>query len=118
MGKANPRFADINDYISTFPADVQTRLEKIRELVHNVATEAVEEISYDMPAFRLNGKTIVSFGGWKNHVALYGMSGEGELKEKLAPYTEPKGTIQFPHSEELPEDLIKQLIEAEVGKVN
>jgi uncharacterized protein YdhG (YjbR/CyaY superfamily) len=56
----------IDGYISTFPADIQIILEKVRQAIHKAAPEAAETMSYAIPTFNLNGKHIVFFAGWKH----------------------------------------------------
>ena len=61
----------IDEYISTFPADIQVILEKVRQAIREAAPEATETMSYAMPTFDLNGKHVVFFAGWKRHISLY-----------------------------------------------
>src|SRR5437870_7110739 len=62
------QFKTIDEYIKTFPNDVQAILEKMRQTIRKAAPEAVETISYQMPTFKLNGRGLVYFAGFKNHV--------------------------------------------------
>ena len=65
------QFKTMDEYINTFPEDIQKLLEKIRETIRNVAPEAVETISYQMPTFNLDGKYLIHFAAWKNHIGFY-----------------------------------------------
>lgn len=76
MNNHKKQFETIDEYIKTFPEDVQAILEKIRETIRKAAPEAVETISYQMPAFKLNGRTLVYFAAWKNHIGFYPMPSE------------------------------------------
>lgn len=100
----------VDGYISQFPADVRPILEKVRQTISHVAPEAEEIISYQMPAFRLNG-ILVYFAGWKNHIGLYPpISGDKALEKAVARYAGPKGNLQFPLDEPIPYDLIEQIV--------
>ena len=105
------QFKTINQYIKTFPEDVQRILEKIRQTIRKEAPEAVETISYQMPTFDLNGRHLVHFAAWKNHIAFYPVpSGTESFEKELSPYIKGKGTIQFPLSKPIPYDLVKKIV--------
>ena len=109
MAKTPPP-KDIDEYIARFPADVRTILERVRATIRNAAPEANETISYQMPAFKQHG-ILVYFAGWKKHIGLYPpVSGDKVLEEAVAPYSGPKGNLQFPLDEPIPYDLIEQIV--------
>ena len=64
-------FTTIDEYISTFPGEIQDMLEEVRQAIHRAMPEATEAISYGMPVFTLDGRHIVFFAGWKYHLSLY-----------------------------------------------
>src|SRR5919106_211179 len=64
-------FHSINEYIKTFSDDVQIILEKISQSIQKAAPKATEGISYGIPTFKLNGKPLVYFAAWKNHIGFY-----------------------------------------------
>ena len=104
-------FTTIDDYISTFPADIQTILEKVRQSIQKAAPDAIETISYGIPTFNLNGKHIVFFAGWKHHISLYPLpAGDEAFQQELAHYKRAKGTIQFPLDKPIPYDLVEQIV--------
>jgi uncharacterized protein YdhG (YjbR/CyaY superfamily) len=108
-------FTNIDEYINTFPKDVQAILEKIRQMAHKEAPKATETISYNLPAFALNGKCIVYFSGWKNHISLYPIPKDiSAFKDELEPYIAGKGTMKFPLSKDIPYPLIRKIILAHV----
>ncbi len=97
MTTSEKQFRTIDDYIKTFPNDVQNILEKIRQTIKKAAPEAVEAISYQMPTFKLNGKNLVHFAAFKNHIGFYPTSsGIEAFKKELSPYKGAKGSVQFP----------------------
>lgn len=105
---------NIDDYISTFPDDVQAILEKVRATISRAAPDATETISYMMPAFRQHG-ILVYFAAWKSHIGMYPpISGDKTLEEALARYAGPKGNLQFPLDEPTPFDLIERIVKLRV----
>lgn len=103
-------FKSVDEYISTFPPNIQTLLQQIRQAIQEAAPQATETISYQMPAFKQNG-VLVWFAAFKNHIGFYPTAvGIEEFKKKLAPYKTSKGTVQFPLNEPIPFDLIKEMV--------
>jgi uncharacterized protein YdhG (YjbR/CyaY superfamily) len=99
-----------DEYITSFPLNVQTILNQIRQDIRDVAPEAEEVISYQMPAFKLKG-ILVYFAAWKNHVGFYGASSTLEtFKKELTGYEVSKGTIKFSLDKPIPHDLIKKIV--------
>ncbi len=104
----------IDEYIATFPAEVQTVLEKVRQTIRAAAPDAKETISYQMPAFRRHG-ILVYFAAWTNHIGLYPpISGDKTLERAVARYAGPKGNLQFPLNEPIPYDLIGRIVKLRV----
>ncbi len=64
------QYETIDEYIKSFPEDIQIILEKVRETIRKAAPDAREAISYQMPAFKLNGN-LVWFAAFKNHIGFY-----------------------------------------------
>ena len=101
----------MDEYIKTFPNDVQNILEKMRQTIRKAAPEAVEAISYQMPTFKLNGKNLVHFAAWKNHIGFYPTpSGTETFKKELSPYKRTKGSVQFPLELPIPYDLVEKIV--------
>ena len=101
----------MDEYIKTFPNDVQSILEKMRQTIRKAAPEAVEAISYQMPTFKLNGKNLVHFAAWKNHIGFYPTpSGTETFKKELSPYKRTKGSVQFPIELPIPYDLVEKIV--------
>ena len=85
------KFETIDEYIGSFPENVQRILEKLRAAVREATPEALESISYDMPTFKLNGERLVYFSAWKNHIGFYSIpKGNEAFKKELSPYAERK----------------------------
>jgi len=112
-----PSYSTIDEYIADHPADVQAILEKIRRTIRRSAPKAEETIGYQIPAFKLNGKILVYFAAFKNHVGVYpAPRGEPEFKDELGEYKGGKGTIQFPLDKPINYDLIRRIVRFKVKK--
>ena len=106
------QFKTMDEYIETFPKDVQKILEEMRQTIKKAAPEAVEAISYQMPTFKLNGKNLVHFAAFKNHIGFYPIpSGIEAFKEELSLYKQGKGSVQFPMDKPIPYDLVKKIVD-------
>ncbi|MEY4530526.1 MAG: hypothetical protein RLZZ156_1247 [Deinococcota bacterium] len=106
-----PAHKNISAYIAAFPAEVQLILENIRSLIIEVAPEAEETISYQMPTFKLYGHYLVYFAAFKKHIGLYPMpDGIVEFKEELKQYQSGKGSVQFSLNQPIPYDLIRKIV--------
>jgi uncharacterized protein YdhG (YjbR/CyaY superfamily) len=105
------KFTTMDTYIATFPKEVQSILEKIRQTIRKAAPDAVEAISYQIPTYKLNGKNLVHFAAWKEHIGFYATpSGNAAFKKELSKYKVAKGSIQFPLEEPIPYDLVKKIV--------
>ena len=105
------QFKTIDEYIKIFPQDVQSILERMRQTIRKATPEAVESISYQMPTFELNGKNLVYFAGYKNHIGFYPVpSGIRAFKKELSQYKTGKGSLQFPIDKPVPYDLVKKIV--------
>jgi uncharacterized protein YdhG (YjbR/CyaY superfamily) len=104
------QYKTIDDYIKSFPQDVQQLLEKMRQTIHEEVPEATEAISYQMPAFKLNGN-LVWFAALKNNIGFYPkQSGIEAFAKELAPYKSTKSAVQFPMNEPVPYDLVRKVV--------
>ncbi len=111
METSRGQLRTIDEYISTFPEDVQSVLERMRQTIRKAAPEAAEAISYQMPTFKLNGKNLVHFAAWKNHLGFYPTpSGTKAFGKDLSPYKGSKGAVQFPLSKPIPFDLVEMIV--------
>jgi uncharacterized protein YdhG (YjbR/CyaY superfamily) len=112
MATSKNQFKNMDEYIETFPEDVQIILEKMRQTIKKAAPEAEEGISYQMHTFKLNGKNLVHFAAFKNHIGFYPIpSGIEAFKEELSLYKQGKGSVQFPMDKPIPYDLVKKIVD-------
>jgi uncharacterized protein YdhG (YjbR/CyaY superfamily) len=105
---------DIDEYISFHPESVRVQLEKLRQTIHKAAPKAEEVISYQMPAFKLNGM-LVYFAAYKSHIGFYPTGSViAAFKKELAKYETLKGTVRFPIDKPLPLGLIGKMVKFRV----
>jgi uncharacterized protein YdhG (YjbR/CyaY superfamily) len=105
--RAAPR--TIDEYISTSTPEVQAVLQQVRQVVRSAAPDAEEIISYQMPAFRLNG-ILLYFAAFKKHIGLYPpVRGDSRLEKAVSPYAGEKGNLRFPLDQPIPYDLIGRI---------
>lgn len=104
----------IDDYIAGFPPDIQTILQTIRRTIQQVAPEAQETISYQIPTFTLKGN-LVHFAAFTNHIGFYPTpTGIAAFAEALSGYKGNKGSVQFPLNQPIPYDLIRAIVQFRV----
>lgn len=116
MNRNNPGFASIDEYIATFPAEIQNKLQELRATIRAAAPTAEEKISYQMPTFALKGN-LVHFAAWKTHIGFYpAASGIAAFQNELAKYANSKGAVQFPLEQPLPLKLISNIVKFRVAE--
>ncbi len=99
----------IDEYISSFPEEVQIKLEQIRSTILKAAPLAEEVISYGMPAFKYHG-ILMYFAAYKNHIGFYPTgSGIKNFKNEISEFKTSKGTVQFPLDKKVPLSLISKI---------
>jgi uncharacterized protein YdhG (YjbR/CyaY superfamily) len=113
----NQKYKTIDEYIQAFPTETQEILENIRQTIHKAAPEAVEVISYQMPAFKQN-RVLVFFAAYKKHIGFYPTaSGIEAFKKELSPYKSSKGAVQFPLDGPIPLNLIEKIVKFRIKEV-
>jgi uncharacterized protein YdhG (YjbR/CyaY superfamily) len=107
----------IDEYIDTFPEDVQTILKKVRKTIKAAAPKVGEKISYGIPTFTLNDKYLIYFAGWKHHISIYPVPvGDDAFNQEIAPYVAGKGTLKFPIEKPIPLKLITKIVKLKVAE--
>jgi uncharacterized protein YdhG (YjbR/CyaY superfamily) len=105
-------FTSVDEYMASQPEGVQGPLERVRRTIRKALPGAEEVISYGIPTFKLQGRPVLYFAGWRHHYSLYPANERlvAAFKRQLAPYeVNNKGTIRFPFSEPVPVTLIESL---------
>lgn len=108
----------IDQYLARAKPGQRAALEKLRKIIHAVAPNVEESISYGLAAFKLNGRPLVYFGAWANHCAFYPGSSTlaKEFQGQLKKFETSKGTIRFTPDKPLPVALVKKLVKARMAE--
>ena len=116
MERNKAGFDSTAEYISTFPKGTQKILKELRATIKAAAPKAEEKISYQMPAFALNGN-LVWFAAYENHIGFYPTpSGIQAFKKELSIYKSAKGSVQFPIDKPLPLKLVGKIVKFRVAE--
>src|SRR3989442_15989892 len=102
-------FKSVDEYIASQPEAVQGLLKRVRSTIRKAVPGAEEAVSYNIPTYKLHGRPVLYFAGWRQHYSLYPSTAHlvSAFKDDLAPYEVNKGTIRFPLSEPVPVKLIE-----------
>jgi len=110
-------FNSMDEYIASFPEEVQKILEEIRGTIKAAAPEAREKISYQIATFELNGKNLIHFAAWKNHISIYPIPpGTEAFNQEISQYVDGKGTLKFPLNKPMPFKLIGKVVKLHVAE--
>jgi len=118
--RGGPAAGSIEEYLAAAPEEMRAALEDLRGMIRAAAPDAIEGISYGVPAFKYRGRPLVSLGAAKNHCAFYVQSPAvmEAHAAALAGYDTAKGTVRFLPAEPLPEALVRQLVNARIAEVD
>lgn len=101
------KFESVDAYLASLPPDARLKIESVRQAIRRAVPGSEEAISYDIPAFRLHGRSYLGLGGWKRHISIYPIpDADVELDRELTPHKSGKGTLQFPLSNPIPLELV------------
>ena len=116
---AKKDFTSVDEYIASQPEVVQGVLERVRRTIRKAVPGAEETITYQMPTYKLNGRAVLYFAGWRQHYSLYPSTDHvvAAFKDDLAKYEVNKGTIRFPLSEPVPVKLIEGIAKVRAKEV-
>jgi len=108
----------IDAYLRGLEPEQRRALEKLRKTIKSIVPDAEETISYNMPAFRLDGKVIAGFIAAKDHLSYFPFSGRTvtTLKADLTEFSTSSGTIRFSVDKPLPVSLLRKLIKTRVAE--
>lgn len=114
-----PHSRTIDDYIASFPEQVQALLQEMRRQIRTAAPDAVEAISYGIPTLRLRGRNLVHFAAFRDHIGFYPTpSGIEAFRDELSAYDTSKGTARFPLDASIPYDLVRRIVAFRVREVS
>lgn len=109
----------IDEYLTKVKSPQKEELERVRKAILKVAPEAEEVITYGMPGFKYQGKYLISFAAFKDHMSIFPGSGAiAQLGAKLSKFKLSKGTVQFTLENPLPETTLKKIVEARIKEIN
>lgn len=118
MSQMQTKRTTIDGYIADYPEKVQAILQEVRRTIADEVPAATEAIAYGIPTFKLRGKNLVHFGAYKNHIGFYPTpSALDAFTEELSVYASGKGSAQFPLSEPMPLDLIREIVRFRVTQI-
>ena len=105
---AKKTFRSVDDYVASHPSPANQLLRKVRAVIRKAVPGAVESLSYGIPTYKVNGRPVIYFAGWKEHYSIYPSSARlvATFRDALEPYEVEKGTIRFPLTEPVPATLI------------
>ena len=109
--------AKIRAYTAKRPPSTRQRLKELADTIRKSAPGAVDAFSYQIPAFRYDGKILVWYAGWTNHLSMYPLSAEDRKFAEQKGYKTSKGTVQFPLDDPLPVSLIKRLVKSRLAAI-
>jgi uncharacterized protein YdhG (YjbR/CyaY superfamily) len=113
----NTENKSVDEYIRTFPENVQELLVQMRSAIRKAAPDAEEGFGYGMPAYKLKGKPLVYFAGFSQHIGFYATpTGHSEFAAELSKYKQGKGSVQFPIDKPLPLELITNITKFRVAE--
>ena len=111
------KFTSIDEYISTFPEDAQKALEEIRAAIKAAVPAAEEYISYNMPAFKVNGEYFVHFSAWKNHIGMYPIpEGNEAFQKESLKYKSAKSSLNFSLDKPMPLKFIEKVVKFRIAE--
>ena len=107
----------VDTYLASLAPDTRSALERLRKTIRAAAPDAEECISYQLPAFRLNGM-LVAFGATARHCAFYPMSATSVAAhaKELEGFETSKGTIRFQPDRPLPAALIRKIVKSRIAE--
>ena len=113
---ADPR---VDDYLAALPDDQRDVLEKLRSDVARLVPDAVETITYGMPAFKLDGRFFLSYAAWKRHCSVYAIDDAllARHAEAIRGYGRTKGALHFSKAQPLPDALLEDLVRLRTGQI-
>lgn len=107
----------VDAYVAAAPKEHRAAITKFRKSIKNAAPKATESVSYGMAGYKQDGKYVLTFGYWKDHLAIYG--GFPAFATELKPYDQSgKGTFRFPLDKPLPYGLVTKIVKARLAEID
>ncbi len=111
------KFTSINECVSTLPENAQKAMGEIIVAIKDNVPDAEEHISYNMPAFKVNGEYFIHFSAWKNHIGMYPIpAGDEAFQKQIEQYRSAKSSLNFPLDKPMPIKLIEKFIKFRIAE--
>lgn len=111
------KFTSVNEYVSTLPENAQKAMGEIIAAIKENVPDAEEHISYNMPAFKVNGEYFIHFSAWKKHIGMYPIpAGNEAFQKEIEPYRSAKSSLNFPLDKSMPIKLIEKFIKFRIAE--
>jgi uncharacterized protein YdhG (YjbR/CyaY superfamily) len=116
---AKTDYQSVDQYLKQQPEAAQKQLERVRRAIQKAVPRAEEAISYQIPAFKLDGHALLYFAGWKEHYSLYPATAGvvARFGKELKGHLVSKGTLRFALSEPVPTRLIAGIASQRASEV-
>jgi uncharacterized protein YdhG (YjbR/CyaY superfamily) len=109
----------IDAYLAAQPDEKRAALQALRETIAAAAPQAVEAVSYWLPAFRYRGKPLVWYHAAKAHCSFFPTGAPIEtLRAELSDFVVAKGTIQFTPEHPLPTNLVTRIVRLRIDQMD
>lgn len=115
---ARTDFKSVDEYIKSLPPDTHLALRRVRAVIKKALPKATEGISYQIPVYKIDGRMVLYFAGFKNHYSIYPATGKllKTLKKELTPHLHSKATLRFDYGEKIPAALIARIARARAAE--
>lgn len=112
------KLTTVHAYIISQVPEVQDMLLQLQQVIKNLCPDAVESISYGMPAYKYHGKPLIYFAAFAHHIGIYATPhAHAHFTQELAWYKQGKGSVQFPLDRALPIDVIEKMIKYNMNEI-
>lgn len=105
-------YTNVDEYLANFSGEARKRLDTIRKMIKKEIPQGEEVISYGIPTIKIEGKYVIYFAGFPNHISIYPLPQDEKLREEIKPYIAGKGTLKFPLNKPMPLELVEKVIKA------
>jgi uncharacterized protein YdhG (YjbR/CyaY superfamily) len=100
----------VDAYLASFPDDTRRLLEEVRAALRSAIPDAVDSISYAIPALKVAGRPVIYFAGARKHIGVYpAPTGDRSFEDAIAPHRSGRATLRFPLDQPIPVDLIERI---------
>jgi len=120
MHPERPKVETVDEYIKLFPSETQEKLGQVRKLIKEVLPQADEVISYAIPTYKQNKKSVIYFAGYDKHISLYPLPHgiDAEFAAEIEPHIVGKGTLRFDLDKPLPFELMRKVVEHKLAELS